>query len=159
MSAVIDLMLSRFTTLYGEPKTENLSAFMGEYVSALRNASPDVLRAATDALIRTNTHRSWPTIGRCMEAVTLAADERAPRDKTSTSYRRSLVAPPSAEELEKRRLAKEWRDQMEAEFGSVEKALEAHQRKRNAVPMASRKSSFRHVGLTERSLRMAGDAE
>jgi hypothetical protein len=163
MSHVITHMLSRFRTLYDDPKTDDVDGYLMEYVHALDGASPEVLNAATDSLVRKNRYRKWPTIGECMDEVTRIADERA-NDKRrlhGDTYikRNSMLGPPDAEQLERQRLGKEWRDQMEREYGSVEKAIEAHQRKRNAIGMASKKSTFKKLTLSERSRRMMGESE
>lgn len=151
MSHVVEIMLSRFATLYGEPKTPNVDAYMAEYVAALKGTSPAVLREATDHLVRTNRHRSWPTIGDCTAACTDAADKLSPRDASKRNFvPRSIIEPPSEAELERNRLAREWRERMVAEYGSVDRALEAHQRQRNSVPMASRKSTFKHLSPGDR---------
>jgi hypothetical protein len=159
MSNVLSIMIARFMTLYGEPKTDDLNSFMAEYDTAMSGMSPDVLKAATDMLVRRTMWRTWPTVGSCVATCTEAANRINPLRAPETSYAKSGAnrAPPDAHELERTRAAKEWRDLVAAEYGSVEMALEAHQRRRNAVPMASRTSTFRRISLTKRSLDMSGD--
>ena len=75
MSAVRDVVIRRFVTVFGEPKTDNSSAMVAEYERALHGTSPEVLHRAVDKLLRKTKFRVWPTIGECMDAVQAAAEE------------------------------------------------------------------------------------
>lgn len=75
MSAVRDVVVRRFVTVFGEPKTDNSSAMVAEYERALHGNSPEVLNRAVDRLLRKTKFRVWPTIGECMDAVQAAATE------------------------------------------------------------------------------------
>jgi hypothetical protein len=77
MSDVQDLMLSRFLTLYGEPKTDNLEAFFDEYERALRGMARDILSAAADRVIKATDGRWWPTPGECVKACNVEAERMA----------------------------------------------------------------------------------
>ena len=83
MSAVRDVVIRRFVTVFGEPKTDNSSAMVAEYERALRGTSPEVLQRAVDKLLRKTKFRVWPTIGECMDAVREAiSDARAVSGKS-----------------------------------------------------------------------------
>lgn len=75
MSAVRDVVIRRFVTVFGEPKTDNSAAMVAEYERALHGNSPEVLNRAVDKLLRKTKFRVWPTIGECMDAVQAAAEE------------------------------------------------------------------------------------
>ena len=77
MSDVQELMLSRFLTLYGEPKTDSLDGFFDEYERALRGFHREILQAAADMVIRAQEYRSWPTPGECVKACHVAAEKAA----------------------------------------------------------------------------------
>ena len=77
MSDVQELMLSRFLTLYGEPKTDNLEAFFDEYERALKGTAREILQLAADRVIRAQEFRSWPTPGECVKACQAEAERKA----------------------------------------------------------------------------------
>ena len=101
MSLVQDLVLARFLTLYGEPKTDCLEAFIGEYESALTGYAPDVLRGAADRVIRDQEFRSWPTPGECVKACESAAfalEDARRRQETPAALDRTPWPEPTAEQ-------------------------------------------------------------
>jgi len=77
MSTVQELILARFLTLYGEPKTDNIEAFFDEYERALRGIAKDVLSLGADRVIRAQEFRSWPTPGECVKACHVEAERMA----------------------------------------------------------------------------------
>lgn len=77
MTDVQDLVLARFLTLYGEPKTDNLEAFIAEYESALAGMSREVLTGGANRVIRAQEFRSWPTPGECVKACHQEAEHLA----------------------------------------------------------------------------------
>lgn len=77
MSDVQDLVLARFLTLYGEPKTDNLEAFIAEYERALKGTARDILHLAADRVIKLQEFRSWPTPGECVKAAQAEAERVA----------------------------------------------------------------------------------
>lgn len=85
MSDVQDLMLSRFLTLYGEPKTDSLDAFFDEYERALKGTARDILELAADRVIKAQEFRSWPTPGECVKAVQSEAERKAIERERFTS--------------------------------------------------------------------------
>lgn len=129
MTPVYQTMLRRFMTLYGEPRTNDPAIFIGEYEKALAGTRQDVLEAATDALIRGNERRSWPTIGECVKAVHAAAEriEFASRHKPSEGakvmQRVSRNAGYSQETLDRWEKARVWREQVCAQYGSMDTYL------------------------------------
>lgn len=189
MSHVADVMLGRFITLYCEPKTHDVDAYMAEYVKALDGMSREVVAAATDRLVKAHRHRNWPTIGECYDACQRAADELSQKRKAYDSnipYVPSRRAPYSPEMEASWERARIWRQEMVDQYGSVDAALNVHARMNNQGGMASKKSTFKPVdaalgdvsrdafaamqrnspntkqhasGLTDRSRRMMGDAE
>jgi hypothetical protein len=83
MSDVEDLMLSRFLTLYGEPKTDNANAFFDEYENLMRGTRRDILKAAADRVIKAQEFRSWPTPGECVKACHAVAEHMHSMQKAS----------------------------------------------------------------------------
>lgn len=77
MSDVQDLMLARFLTLYGEPKTDNIEAFFDEYERALRGMAREIISAAADRVIKVQDGRWWPTPGECVKACNVEAERIA----------------------------------------------------------------------------------
>ena len=77
MSDIQDLMLARFLTLYGEPKTDNLEAYFDEYERALKGTAKEILSAAADRVIKAQEFRSWPTPGECLKACHAEAERKA----------------------------------------------------------------------------------
>lgn len=74
---VKELIIQRFLTLYGPPKTNDKKAFFAEYQRALGGVEPGILKAAADKAIDGHTYPSWPTIGEVVEAVKSVAEQRA----------------------------------------------------------------------------------
>lgn len=68
-----DRIVSRFVTMYGDPKTDNLEAYFDEYAKALHGFSSEVLELAGDRILRNHAYRSWPTIGECVKICREAA--------------------------------------------------------------------------------------
>jgi hypothetical protein len=76
--AVAELM-ERLVLMYGPPpvQRQSLAAYAAEWRRALGGTRPDLLREATDRLIRTRRYRTWPTIGDVVHAVGQVGAERA----------------------------------------------------------------------------------
>lgn len=68
-------IVQRFTTLYGAPTSVNPRAFVAEYEREFAGVRGDVLRKASDLLVRTQTFRTWPTVGECRKAIGSASHE------------------------------------------------------------------------------------
>lgn len=68
MSLVSDVVLKRFTVLYGEPKTSDFEAFIAEYETALKGYHEPILRQAVDRVVQANEYRSWPMPGEICKA-------------------------------------------------------------------------------------------
>lgn len=77
MSAIQELVLARFLTLYGEPKTDNLESFIAEYEAALAGMGREVLISGANRVIRAQEFRSWPTPGECVKACHAEAERMA----------------------------------------------------------------------------------
>lgn len=63
MKHVLQAVVSRFVTLYGEPRTDNAEALYGEYVRALKDFDQDALELAVDEIVKLHTFPTWPTPG------------------------------------------------------------------------------------------------
>lgn len=148
MNDVAEIMLARFMTLYGEPKTNDIDAYMAEYVRALRGMSRQVLQGGTDRLVKSHKHRNWPTIGEAYDACQRAADELSQKQtarERNVPYVPSRRAPYSAEMEASWERARIWRQEMVDQYGSVDAALRAHARINNQGGMASKKSTFKPI--------------
>lgn len=63
MKHVLETVVSRFVTLYGEPRTDSAEALYSEYVRALKDWDRDALQAAVDEVVKNHTFPTWPTPG------------------------------------------------------------------------------------------------
>ncbi len=82
MSHVLDAVIARFVTLYGEPRTDNAEALYSEYVRALKDFDQEALEAAVDEIVRMHTFPTWPTPGEVYkQALTEAAKLYAKRPR------------------------------------------------------------------------------
>lgn len=75
---VYEHFLSRFLTLYGEPKTDDVDRFLAEYASALARFESRHLLAGASKLVSEHKFRSWPTIAECIDAVEVFAPSNRP---------------------------------------------------------------------------------
>jgi hypothetical protein len=75
----IDRMLTRFAGLYGEPKTDDPTAFAAEYRQVLKGFTDTILADTADRVIRDQVYRAWPTPGECYRAANAIAAVRRPR--------------------------------------------------------------------------------
>lgn len=75
--SVQTIVLDRFTAVYGLPKSENISAFLGEYIQALHTTDKQLLSAGIDLLIKRHPMSTgvgiWPSPGAISAAVREAA--------------------------------------------------------------------------------------
>lgn len=82
MKHVLQAVVSRFVTLYGEPRTDNAEALYSEYVRALKDFDQEALEAAVDEVVKAHTFPTWPTPGEVYkQALTEAAKLYAKRPK------------------------------------------------------------------------------
>lgn len=82
MKHVLTAVVSRFVTLYGEPRTDNAEALYSEYVRALKDFDQEALEAAVDEIVRMHTFPTWPTPGEVYkQALTEAAKLYAKRPR------------------------------------------------------------------------------
>lgn len=140
MSDVQDLMFTRFLTLYGEPKTDNLESFFEEYERVLKGTAKDILQLATDRVIKEQQFRSWPTPGECVKAVNAEAERKA--------IERERFTPKNLDEKER-----SWPKPTEDSKARC-RALVADLKRSIAVNEAPR---ARGASLTDLSKRMTGD--
>ena len=63
-----NVMIEKFVTLYGDPKTEDPKDFLAEYSAALKGFDKPTLKLAAQNIARTRMVRGWPTIAECLEA-------------------------------------------------------------------------------------------
>lgn len=149
MSSVQNILLSRFLTLYGEPKTDNVEAFFGEYEKALSGTAPDVLQGAADLVIREQEFRSWPTPGECVKACNKIAfkldEERRHRRPSQADLDRQAEVWPQPSEESKQRVKDLVAD--------VKRSLSGNDQVSRSMPV------FRRDGLTETSKRIMGEGE
>ena len=54
----IDDVIARFLAVWGEPKSDHAEQFIAEYRRSLAGTSPEVLKAAADAVIDNEDY--WP---------------------------------------------------------------------------------------------------
>ncbi len=68
--------VNRFINHYGFVDITNPKGLVDDYVAALTGTDVDVLRAASDRLLKEHQFRNWPTLGECRIAIDKAALER-----------------------------------------------------------------------------------
>lgn len=146
MSLVTDLVLARFITLYGDPKTDSIENYVAEYEKALGSYSGKVLTMAADLVIKKQEFRSWPTPGECV---------------TAAIYAQMIVVDPkpapSQSELDKQ--AQSWpapTDESKARVRSLVDIAKAVLKKNAADDDLKPPVSQR--GLSETTKRMLGEA-
>jgi len=77
---VLQAVVSRFVTLYGEPRTDSAEALYSEYVRALKDFDQEALELAVDEIVKMHTFPTWPTPGEVYkQAVTEASKLYAKR--------------------------------------------------------------------------------
>lgn len=88
MSNVKSVVIKRFLTVFGPPKTDNVEAMFAEYERALARNSTEVLHRAVDKILRKTKFRAWPTIGECVDAVQSAAGDlnEPSRDRAERAF-------------------------------------------------------------------------
>lgn len=89
MQHVIDNMLRRFMSVYGNPDTENVDVFLAEYARILKGYSASELNGAADRILRKHKFRTWPSIAECVnscEEVRAKAKAEAPRTYRSEAF-------------------------------------------------------------------------
>lgn len=91
-------MINRFTTLWGDPKTDNIDVYLHEYHRALDGTDPDLLEAATDACIDTETY--WPRVAVVKRHVDIASSKRPSRYKPAEHQ--PIAGPPPSPEMKAR---------------------------------------------------------
>lgn len=95
--------IKRMTVVYGAPDTDDVPAFLGEYIRQLKTYSDDVLDAALDRMLRTRRYKSWPTIADCLSAVHdvlalrgAAASSPPPKEVTFKKLAEDILSEPIA---------------------------------------------------------------
>lgn len=61
--------LRKLMVLYGEPKTDDVPAFLAEFGNMLKGIDGKTLETAADLLIRQRKYRSWPTVAEVLDTV------------------------------------------------------------------------------------------
>lgn len=82
-------MINRFATMWGEPKTDNVDVYLHEYHRALGGTDPDLLEAATNACIDTETY--WPRVAVVRKHIEIASYRRT--SQTPLSKRSGYTGP------------------------------------------------------------------
>lgn len=144
MSSVHEVVLSRFLTLYGEPKTDNVAAFLDEYERSLGHFSAEVLRRAANKVIDDQVFKAWPTPGECRKAA---------------DYVEQLMPKPRPSQAELDKQAEKWPAPSEESKARVRGLVElAKANLRKNYSDADLMRDIRRNGLTETSKRMTGEA-
>ena len=65
---MLNALLTKFVTIYGEPKTDDPKAFFAEYAAALKDFNAQTLKLAATNIARLRMISSWPTIAECLDA-------------------------------------------------------------------------------------------
>jgi nucleoside-diphosphate-sugar epimerase len=98
MSPVEEFVTSRFFNLYGPPDAFDPKAFVAEYAKALNGTDADILREASDRIVRKHKYRNWPTVGECVEVVQFIAEQRMlARRREAWGYGRDQHETPTPE--------------------------------------------------------------
>lgn len=81
MSHVLDTVVSRFLTIYGEPRTDNAEALYSEYVRALKDFGVVALDLAVDEIVKMHTFPTWPTPGEVYKQAVIEASKLYAKQK------------------------------------------------------------------------------
>lgn len=76
MRHVLNSVVARFVTVYGEPKSDNAEALYSEYIRALKGFSQEILEAAVDEVIKGHTFPTWPVPGEVYKAASAEGSRR-----------------------------------------------------------------------------------
>lgn len=94
-------MIQRFMAQWGEPKTPHIEIFLGEYERALRGTDPDMLIAATDACIDTETY--WPRVAIVRRHIDIACARREAAERYKAPEHQPIPdGPPPSPEMRAR---------------------------------------------------------
>jgi hypothetical protein len=74
-------LVKRLAIVFGEPKTEDPAAFLGEYAHAFKGTPKDILDVAADVIIKQRKYRNWPTVAECLEAIDAAKKQIVAKGK------------------------------------------------------------------------------
>jgi len=107
----VNELLSRFGTLFGEPRTDSMAAFFHEYRRALSGYSDAVLEAAGDEVIREHLTRSWPTVAECVKKCREVAPRLVARPPEALP-RVVVHNPTDAEKQRVRRILRDFKSNM-----------------------------------------------
>jgi hypothetical protein len=100
MKHVLAAVVSRFVTLYGEPRTDNHEALYSEYVRALKDFDQEALELAVDEVVKQHTFPTWPMPGEVYkQALVEAAKLHAKRPKPTRDPELSEPRPDGRYEL------------------------------------------------------------
>lgn len=75
---VFEHLLDPLVTVYGDPKTGDVQAFLMEYAGLLRDFDAAELAHAKAAIMKTHVHRYFPTPAQCLKACDDAAKALSP---------------------------------------------------------------------------------
>lgn len=110
-----DRLIQRFIGTFGEPRTPNPDIFLEEFAKAISGWHIRVLDKVGDEIIRSSTF--WPKPAEVNDkARALAEKEPQKKSYAFPSHRADY----DEKTKESWRLAKEWREQCKAEYGSME---------------------------------------
>lgn len=136
--AVYTHFLSRLTRLFGEPKTDDVEAFLGEYVRELRHYSAVDLERGANVLIRRQTFHGWPTIAKCIDAIELL------RVEPSAPVVRDDAPPPSPEAVARvRALVSDFKNEARGRQASIAAAADTLELAKPARELTSAERSAR----------------
>ena len=82
--AVFRCLLNPMITVFGEPKTDDVAAFLNEYAETLAHFDEDDLMEAKRHIMRTHKVRVWPTPAELLKGCNEAMKRNAPTFKTRT---------------------------------------------------------------------------
>lgn len=101
MNPVEEFFTRRFLNLYGAPDAVDPAIFVAEYGNALAGTDVEILKAASDLVVRRHKYRNWPTVGECLDAVNTIAEQRAAQRLRTTPPQRDEREVPSKESQER----------------------------------------------------------
>jgi len=64
-----NVMLARLAKVYGQPESENPTAFLREYARLMHQYVDSEFEEATDRLLAARKYKTWPTIAECINAL------------------------------------------------------------------------------------------
>jgi hypothetical protein len=103
MANIDQIIVVRFTNLYGAPLALDPVRFVDEYKTAMASCDSSLLERAIDRVVQRHNYPTWPTVGECVNAYRALSSDRARANEKEIDRRQEIPKrePPSKESRER----------------------------------------------------------